>query len=98
MVLARAGERLAPAWAGSELLLVDGLGHRRILSDPAMVERVLAFLGERPQVDARRSRRQADELVHRAARSRSRTGAATSRTTTAAVVAMNTYGLMNQPR
>ena len=51
VVLARAGERLAAAWAGAELLLVDGLGHRRILSDPAMVERVLAFLGS-PQVDS----------------------------------------------
>ena len=31
MVQSRAGERLAQAWQGSELLLVDGLGHRRIL-------------------------------------------------------------------
>jgi pimeloyl-ACP methyl ester carboxylesterase len=43
MVLARAGEQLARAWRGSELLLVDGLGHRRILSDPALIERLLGF-------------------------------------------------------
>jgi pimeloyl-ACP methyl ester carboxylesterase len=43
MVQSRAGERLAQAWQGSELLLVDGLGHRRILSDPALIERLAAF-------------------------------------------------------
>jgi pimeloyl-ACP methyl ester carboxylesterase len=45
VVQPRAGERLAAAWAGAELLLVDGLGHRRILSDAALIDRVLAFLG-----------------------------------------------------
>lgn len=44
MVLPRAGEKLAKAWRGSELLLVDGLGHRRILSDPALIERLFGFL------------------------------------------------------
>jgi pimeloyl-ACP methyl ester carboxylesterase len=43
MVQVRAGERLSHAWNGSELLLVDGLGHRRILSDPALIERLLSF-------------------------------------------------------
>jgi pimeloyl-ACP methyl ester carboxylesterase len=43
-VQVRASERLARAWSGSDLLLVDGLGHRRILSDPVLIERLLAFL------------------------------------------------------
>jgi pimeloyl-ACP methyl ester carboxylesterase len=44
MVMARSSERLAQAWPGSTLLMVDGLGHRRVLSDPAMVARIVTFL------------------------------------------------------
>jgi pimeloyl-ACP methyl ester carboxylesterase len=35
--------RVADAWRGSEFLTVDGLGHMRILKDPAVVERVVHF-------------------------------------------------------
>ena len=51
MVPARSSERLARAWTGAELALVDGLGHRRILSDPAMLERILGFLAPLPQIE-----------------------------------------------
>ena len=34
---------LATAWHGARLLLTDGLGHRRLLWDPAVVERVTDF-------------------------------------------------------
>jgi pimeloyl-ACP methyl ester carboxylesterase len=36
--------RVANAWRGSEFLEVDGLGHSRILRDPAVIERVVAFV------------------------------------------------------
>jgi pimeloyl-ACP methyl ester carboxylesterase len=36
--------RVADAWRGSEFLTVNGLGHMRILKDPAVVERVAQFL------------------------------------------------------
>jgi pimeloyl-ACP methyl ester carboxylesterase len=35
---------IAAAWRGSELLLVDGLGHNRLLRDPAVVEAVVDFV------------------------------------------------------
>lgn len=35
---------LSAAWAGSEMMLVDGLGHERVLADKAVVERVADFL------------------------------------------------------
>ena len=44
MVMAHSSERLAQAWPGATLMMVDGLGHRRVLSDPAMVARVVSFL------------------------------------------------------
>jgi hypothetical protein len=41
------GADVAAAWAGSEFVTTRGLGHRRILRDPAVVTRVTAFLTER---------------------------------------------------
>jgi len=38
------GRRLAEAWPGAELSVTQGLGHSRILRDPASIERVLGFL------------------------------------------------------
>jgi pimeloyl-ACP methyl ester carboxylesterase len=44
MVSLRAGERLARAWPGAELVVAEGLGHRRILTDPGVLERLTGFL------------------------------------------------------
>ncbi len=41
------GEAIAHAWPGAELVTTDGLGHRRILRNPAVVRRAAAFLAER---------------------------------------------------
>ena len=41
------GARVAAAWPAAELVTTHGLGHRRILRDPAVVARVTAFLAER---------------------------------------------------
>ena len=38
------GAQLARGWAGSSLMATTGLGHRRILRDPDVVERVAAFI------------------------------------------------------
>jgi pimeloyl-ACP methyl ester carboxylesterase len=38
---------IARAWKGAELLLTDGLGHRRILRDPDVVAAAVAFLAAR---------------------------------------------------
>lgn len=48
MVPVRASERLARVWPGAELLAVDGLGHRRVLADPAVTGRIADFLGAAP--------------------------------------------------
>jgi pimeloyl-ACP methyl ester carboxylesterase len=40
----REGEAIAASWPGAELVTTHGLGHRAILRDPAVVERVTAFL------------------------------------------------------
>ena len=40
---ARGSEALASVWPGADLLLTDGLGHRRVLWDPDVVERTVAF-------------------------------------------------------
>jgi pimeloyl-ACP methyl ester carboxylesterase len=37
------GERLAAAWPQAQLVVTDGLGHRRILRDPATIARVVAY-------------------------------------------------------
>ena len=36
------GQALAAAWPRAEFVLTEGLGHRRILRDPAVVERIVA--------------------------------------------------------
>jgi pimeloyl-ACP methyl ester carboxylesterase len=41
------GRSIARAWPGAELLLTDGLGHRRILRDPDVVAAAVAFVGAR---------------------------------------------------
>jgi len=41
-------ERVHRAWQGSELMITKGLGHRRIVTDPAVIARVIAFLSEDP--------------------------------------------------
>jgi pimeloyl-ACP methyl ester carboxylesterase len=47
-----AGVRLQRAWPGAKLCAVDGLGHRRILSDPAVMDRVANFVAA-PAANAR---------------------------------------------
>ena len=37
--------RMAQAWPGATLLTTSGLGHRRILRDPAVIDAAVAFLG-----------------------------------------------------
>ena len=37
-------EALVAAWPGSELVATDGLGHRRILTDPSVIRRVTDFV------------------------------------------------------
>jgi len=38
------GAAIAKAWPGAELVTTTGLGHHRIVSDPAVVRQVVAFL------------------------------------------------------
>jgi hypothetical protein len=38
------GAALAAAWPGAELVTTAGLGHRRVLADPAVVARAVDFL------------------------------------------------------
>jgi pimeloyl-ACP methyl ester carboxylesterase len=40
------GTSIAAAWPGARLVTTNGLGHRRIVHDPAVVERAVAFLTE----------------------------------------------------
>lgn len=40
------GEALARAWPGAQFHATSGLGHNRILSDPAVIARAAAFLGQ----------------------------------------------------
>jgi hypothetical protein len=42
------GARVAGSFAGGELLRTSGLGHRRVLRDAGVVERVVTFLAARP--------------------------------------------------
>jgi hypothetical protein len=48
----RHGERIAGQWPGARLVAPDGLGHRRILRDDAMIREAVAFAshGVRPPV------------------------------------------------
>jgi len=41
------GEDIAAAWPGAELVLTDGLGHRGVLRDPAIVKRIVQFVTTR---------------------------------------------------
>jgi hypothetical protein len=47
------GAAIAAAWPAAELVTTRGLGHRRILRDPAVVARVTAFLTARIAPDAK---------------------------------------------
>lgn len=38
------GEAIAAAWPGAQLVITEGLGHRRIVHDPSVVSRAVAFL------------------------------------------------------
>jgi pimeloyl-ACP methyl ester carboxylesterase len=38
------GEAVAAAWTGAQLVVTDGLGHRRIVHDPSVVSRAVEFL------------------------------------------------------
>ena len=53
------GASIAAAWPGAELLTTRGLGHRRILRDPAVVARVIAFLAARLAPDTSPTRESA---------------------------------------
>jgi pimeloyl-ACP methyl ester carboxylesterase len=45
-------ERLVARWPGARLLATDGLGHRRILKDPAVIRHVVSFVdAERTVLD-----------------------------------------------
>lgn len=46
------GQRLAGAWPGARLEAVSGLGHYRILRDPAVVARTVAFLADEASLHA----------------------------------------------
>ena len=41
------GQRIAEVWPESELILSDGLGHRRILRDASTIAAVVSYLGTR---------------------------------------------------
>jgi pimeloyl-ACP methyl ester carboxylesterase len=49
------GEAIAAAWPGAEFVSTAGLGHRRIVHDPEVVSRTVAFLA-RPESATRASR------------------------------------------
>ena len=40
------GARIARAWPGAELVLSEGLGHRRILRDEETIKRIVAFASD----------------------------------------------------
>ena len=40
------GNALARAWPNAELVSTSGLGHRRILDDPEVVKRAVAFVAQ----------------------------------------------------
>ncbi len=42
------GEELARAWPEAQLIVTEGLGHRRVLSSPDTVEMVADFIGDAP--------------------------------------------------
>jgi pimeloyl-ACP methyl ester carboxylesterase len=40
----REGEAIAAAWPGAELVRTHGLGHRGVLRDPGVIQRVVSFV------------------------------------------------------
>jgi hypothetical protein len=57
---------LAASWPSAHLMVTQGLGHRRVLREPAVVEKVLGFLtddmtGKAPSYLPRDSRASLDE-------------------------------------
>jgi pimeloyl-ACP methyl ester carboxylesterase len=46
------GERVAAAIPNATLVATEGLGHRRILHEAGVIDRVRAFVGERPRTSA----------------------------------------------
>lgn len=53
----REGEQLAERWPATEFVGTEGLGHHRILRDPAVVERAVRFLAGPGQPEGGRSER-----------------------------------------
>lgn len=45
------GRALAAAWPNARLLTTEGLGHRRILADPEVIEATVAFLTDHAEAD-----------------------------------------------
>jgi pimeloyl-ACP methyl ester carboxylesterase len=58
-------QALHRAWPGAELLATEGLGHRRILSDPAVIERAVRFAvtWDRPTMEKAGSSERGLQLV-----------------------------------
>jgi len=48
----REAEQLANIWPNSELILTDGLGHRRILRSPKLCRQIIDFIVETPIADS----------------------------------------------
>jgi pimeloyl-ACP methyl ester carboxylesterase len=44
------GEAIAAAWPGATLVRTEGLGHKRIVHDEAVVARAVRFVGERKPI------------------------------------------------
>lgn len=55
---------IARAWPGAELLTSQGLGHRGILSEPAMVQRAARFLAPRITLETRREPAAVERVAH----------------------------------
>jgi pimeloyl-ACP methyl ester carboxylesterase len=60
-------ERLAARWPGAALAATDDLGHRRILKDDGVIQRVVKFVGSATTIDATLERPSAEPQRHRAA-------------------------------
>jgi pimeloyl-ACP methyl ester carboxylesterase len=51
------GQGIADAWPGAELVTIEGLGHRRMLTNPDVIGRVIGFVdAQRYTSPARASR------------------------------------------
>jgi len=62
-VSTRHGERLATTWPNAQLVLTEGLGHRRILRDDAVIARVVEFVREGLPLPASDLVRELDRLL-----------------------------------